>query len=53
MQLKLFFSEDVNPIAAKKIVSFIASIQKQNREIHWSVDSDCCFSRVREIKKCA
>jgi hypothetical protein len=36
MELKLSISEELNPISIEKIVSFIASIQKENGEIPWS-----------------
>jgi hypothetical protein len=37
MELKLAINEELNPISIEKITSFIASIQKENGEIPWSV----------------
>ncbi len=37
MELKLSISEDLTPVSLEKIAVFIASIQKENGEIPWSV----------------
>jgi hypothetical protein len=37
MKLKLSVSEELNTVSVEKISSFIASVQKQNGEIPWSV----------------
>jgi hypothetical protein len=37
MELKLSISEDLTPVSPERIAAFIASIQKENGEIPWSV----------------
>jgi hypothetical protein len=37
MELKLSISEDLTPVSLEKIAAFIASIQKENGEIPWSI----------------
>ncbi|MBN1363975.1 MAG: prenyltransferase [Syntrophaceae bacterium] len=37
MELKLSLSEELNPFVAEKMAAFIASLQKENGEIPWSI----------------